>query len=217
MKGMEETTTPSSTPVSASGPAAPTGLTSASMPPGVPQRSDGAVAPSQQARPAPAAQPAKPAAAKAAAKKAPAAPRPSTAAKKAPRIEKGKPVDPAVDRLFPLPAIPDGADPELAAKAEDLRRWWVNQLIEEWPMVVHKAIEYGGGDLDLMGEGIGMMVGDEGPASGVEKALTFYLMGKVSRLLGAFQRKLRPSRDTWVDSHVYSMMGMRVHDEGHWF
>lgn len=208
---MEDIISPGGAPSDVPGPTAPASTTS-STPFGVSQRTDSSSAP-PQSRPAPTA----PATKAPATKKATGAIKAQAVTKKAPRIEKGKPVDPAIDRLFPLPAIPDGADPDLAVKIEDLRRWWVNQLTEEWPMVAHKAIEYGGGDLDLMGEGIVMMVGDEGPAGGVEKALTFYLMGKVSRLLGAFQRKLRPSRDTWVDSHVYAMMGMRVHDEGHWF
>jgi len=132
-------------------------------------------------------------------------------------LEKGKPVDPAIDKLFPMPAIPAGASEDLQRRAEDLRRWWVNQLLEEWPMMIDKAIKYGGGDLDLMGNGVNMLVGSEGPAGGVEKAVTFYLLGKVSRLLGAFERKLRPTRDSWVDAHVYSMIGMRIHDEGTWF
>jgi hypothetical protein len=198
------------------GTAAPaSGSSTPSTPPGVPQRSDAATAPAP--RPTPAAATKAPAASTAPAAKKTTGASKSTGTKKAPRIERGKPVDPAIDRLFPLPDIPAGASAELAEKAAELRRWWVNQLVDEWPMVVDKAIKYGGGDLDLMGEGMKMLVGSEGPAGGTERALTFYLMGKVSRLLGAFERRLRPGRDSWVDAHVYAMMGLRVHDEGSWF
>jgi hypothetical protein len=125
----------------------------------------------------------------------------------------------AIEKLFPLPQLPPGASPELAQRLQQMRHWWVNHLVQEWPMVARKAAEYGGGDLELMAAGMQMLtpaLPQEGKAPDQERAIAFYLLGKVARLLGAFERHIPVSRDTWQDAHVYAMMGLRVHDEGRW-
>jgi hypothetical protein len=47
-------------------------------------------------------------------------------------------------------------------------------------------------------------------------AIAFYLLGKATRVFGAYQRGGRPSDDTWHDLTVYSMMARRVRETGGW-
>ncbi len=68
-----------------------------------------------------------------------------------------------------------------------------------------KAKEYGSADLEVMGAAMAELLGlhhDEG----VEAALAFYILGKVSRAFGAIKMGKIPSDDTWHDVTVYSLM-----------
>lgn len=117
-----------------------------------------------------------------------------------------------------------GSDAEHAQRiTESLSDWWMQIATGDMAAVVPKAVEYGSADLKIMGEAlislhpnVDGMSPDERITVGQEMAIAFYLLGKVSRLFGAYERGGRPSDDTWHDVSVYSMMGRRVRHEGGW-
>lgn len=105
-----------------------------------------------------------------------------------------------------------------------LEEWWGEVSAGDAAAVVHKAMEYGSADLDVMGEALiatsafdtdGMSRQDRRKL-GQELALSFYLLGKVGRLFGAYANGKLPSDDTIHDATVYSMMLRRVRAEGAW-
>jgi hypothetical protein len=84
-----------------------------------------------------------------------------------------------------------------------------------------KAEQYGGADLDVMAAAISALIPDTGaeaiaPNQGMEAAIGFYLLGKVSRLTGAWNKGQDPSYDTWRDATLYSYMGRIVRKLGAW-
>lgn len=105
-----------------------------------------------------------------------------------------------------------------------LEDWWGEVSAGDVAAVAHKAMEYGSADLDVMGEALvatsafdtaGMSL-ETKRKLGQELALSFYLLGKVGRMFGAYANGRLPSDDTIHDATVYSMMLRRVRAEGAW-
>lgn len=108
--------------------------------------------------------------------------------------------------------------------AAELRAWWERLSGRDMDAVVPKAVEYSAYDLDIMGHALlawskqdwnGGTI-EERSAVGQEMAITFYVLGKVSRLIGAFTEGRLPSEDTWDDVRIYATMAARVRDTGRW-
>lgn len=87
---------------------------------------------------------------------------------------------------------------------------WIDEMVnvmeeilrEDLSQYREKADEYGNADLEVMGAAMeGLIKGD-----GVEAALSFYALGKISRAFGAMAKGEMPSDDTWHDLTVYSLM-----------
>lgn len=115
------------------------------------------------------------------------------------------------------------AEDPAAVVAEQLSDWWQDESTRDMLAVVPKAIEYGSSDLKAMGAqlvalhpGVDGMDAGEREKVGQEMAIAFYLLGKVTRLFGAYERGGQPSDDTIHDVTVYSMMFRRVRSEGGW-
>ena len=106
----------------------------------------------------------------------------------------------------------------LSSKRDELAGWWAGQAQAEIGMVVDKAIEYGATDLRDLGRQIYEMAGRPQPDDAVatEAGISFYLMGKVSRIAAAFREGRLPSSDTWLDIGVYARMAQRVRQIGAW-
>lgn len=107
--------------------------------------------------------------------------------------------------------------------SEQLSDWWQEVATSDMMAVVPKAVEYGSSDLKAMGQqlvalhpGVEGMDAAERERVGQEMAIAFYLLGKVTRLFGAYERGGVPSDDTIHDVTVYSMMFRRVRSEGGW-
>jgi len=86
-----------------------------------------------------------------------------------------------------------------------------------------KAMEYGSHDLEIMGTSMvallpegGLLDGQSRHAAGIEMAIAFYLMGKASRMFGAYKKGTTPGDDSWRDGSIYSMMARYVRANGRW-
>lgn len=119
---------------------------------------------------------------------------------------------------------PGGPGPDASdVLYQQLTSWWRNTAEGDLEKTVPKAIEYGSADLKVMGAAMvalhphyNEMDQVERDRTGQEMAIAFYLLGKVSRLFGAYQNGGIPSDDTWLDATVYAMMGRRVRSHGGW-
>lgn len=116
-------------------------------------------------------------------------------------------------RLFDPKGIPD----ERLGRADELAAWWMEQSAGEVANLVPKAISYGSVDLDLMGDAMLLLMPHlVGKVDKQELAIAFYLLGKVSRIVGALEQGVAPSRDSWEDASIYARMALRVREAGNW-
>ena len=86
-----------------------------------------------------------------------------------------------------------------------------------------KAQEYGSHDLEIMGTSMEALQPDSGQldvqsrrAAAIEMAIAFYLMGKSSRMFGAFKKGTTPGDDSYRDTNIYAMMARYVRVNGRW-
>ena len=99
----------------------------------------------------------------------------------------------------------------------EVESWWMNQALHEAKVMVPRAAEYGAKDLELMGVGMHMMMPDVHPdVPHEELAIAFYVLGKVARLIGAYEEGHVPKDDTWDDLAIYSRMAKYVREHGKW-
>ena len=100
----------------------------------------------------------------------------------------------------------------------DLAQWWVTQAETEVEQTIAKASEYGGDDLEWMGQVLldTMNTTAHPDVTPSEVAVAFYALGKITRIIGAYKEGRRPSNDSWLDLHVYAGMGIRVREVGKW-
>lgn len=113
---------------------------------------------------------------------------------------------------------------DLAKEAAEIAEWWVKTAQADAERTVPKAVEYGSADLDIMGQFMVALIRDKFIGAdekelmqvGREMATAFYLIGKMGRMVGAYQQGMRPSDDTLFDTSVYAMMMRRVRETGTW-
>lgn len=113
---------------------------------------------------------------------------------------------------------------DLVGEAMRIAGWWVDTAKADAERTVPKAVEYGSADFDLMGQFMVALLGDklngatdeEKMRVGREMAVTFYLIGKMGRAVGAYARGVLPSDDTIFDTRIYAMMWQRIRETGHW-
>lgn len=114
----------------------------------------------------------------------------------------------------------DGLDDATQASAKDLARWLDDLHDRNRNETIRKSIEYGSADLEVMGNALQMMLvpaEKREVALGLEMACGFYALGKVARILGAFERGERPSGDSIFDLMVYAQMMLKIRETGRWF
>lgn len=117
-----------------------------------------------------------------------------------------------------------GSKSDIQRQVEDIAAWWIGKAGEDATKTIPKAVEYGAVDFDLMGTFMVALIEDKlGGADDAEKArigremaVTFYLIGKMGRMIGAYAVGVMPSDDTLYDTSVYSMMLRRIRETGHW-
>lgn len=104
-----------------------------------------------------------------------------------------------------------------------LARWYMSEQDRDRRMALAKRDEYGSADLRIMAGALKEMVPvpmEEEEirldAHYIEAAIAFYVLGKVSRIVGALGEGRVPSLDSWHDITIYSMMARRVRETGEW-
>lgn len=100
----------------------------------------------------------------------------------------------------------------------ELAEWWRGLAEKEIEQTIAKAGEYGGDDLAYMGRILRDCFAGErsDDVQDAEVAIAFYLLGKITRIIGAYKDGRCPSNDSWLDVHVYAGMGIRVREKGGW-
>lgn len=73
-----------------------------------------------------------------------------------------------------------------------------------------KNSEYGDTDLKIMGRALQLAFRLESEEAGIEAAINFYILGKVSRAISANTRGERASSDTIMDTAIYAMMASMI-------
>lgn len=96
--------------------------------------------------------------------------------------------------------------------------WWMDTAKDDLDRTLPKAIEYGSVDLEIIGDMLRRLLdwNDAPDRVGVELGISFYLAGKVARMMGAYADKRLPSDDTLLDIVVYGMMLRRTRENGRW-
>lgn len=98
---------------------------------------------------------------------------------------------------------------------QTLQEWWLEHARREIEATLPKVEEYSASDLNIMGAALEEM-GQAPVNAGVEAAIAFYVLGKVSRLVGGLSEGKVPSEDSWFDIGVYARMAQRVRETGGW-
>jgi hypothetical protein len=99
----------------------------------------------------------------------------------------------------------------------DLLKWWQQTTKDEIESMLPKVIEYGANDLKVMGDAMLLLRPDlVGKIHPEELAISFYALGKMARIVGAYADGQIPSDDSWHDLAIYARMAQRVRDAGHW-
>lgn len=110
---------------------------------------------------------------------------------------------------------PDLRTVELAG---ELAEWWLLQSLDEIYPTVAKAVEYSSTDLRDIGRVLADVSGwaPINDAQATELGIAFYVLGKLSRVFGAYKNHRLPSDDTWFDIGVYARMAQRTRQTGGW-
>lgn len=114
---------------------------------------------------------------------------------------------------------PDPASENLNAVQQALSKWWLDVTDEELAMLLPKVEEYSAYDLELIGTTMADTIGWSGElttAAATEIGISFYVLGKMGRVMGAIREGRLPSEDTWMDLAVYSRMALRAKQAGSW-
>jgi len=106
----------------------------------------------------------------------------------------------------------------------ELAEWWLAQCTEEIDKTIPKAEAYSAIDLEIMGAAELAKLGEAGDlipkdrreAHGMEMAIAFYALGKLSRIIGALSEGRDGGEDSWFDLGVYARMAQRVRETGQW-
>lgn len=135
-----------------------------------------------------------------------------------------QPVEGGHQRAWAFEGLKEASESTQEVAAE-LATWWMETSEADLNAVVPKAVQYGGADLEVMGEAMQHLIPKEARKKlgelrcqkmGLEMAVAFYALGKVARLYGAFEQGRMPSEDTWFDLEIYARMGRRVRETGSW-
>ncbi len=100
--------------------------------------------------------------------------------------------------------------------AEELRDWWVKRAASDIDSVMSKVVEYGAGDLELIGNELARISGSTWEAHNIELGIVFYILGKISRATSAIAAGHLPSDDTIKDIKVYAGMLDYAREFGSW-
>lgn len=116
-------------------------------------------------------------------------------------------------QLFDMDEVPSSQ----RVAMEALQRWWMETASAEAAATIPKAVQYGSSSLTSVGEMLLAIAPDlRGVVSEQELAITFYVFGKMARVLAALERGERPAADHWDDIGIYTKMLRYVRENGSW-
>lgn len=105
---------------------------------------------------------------------------------------------------------------EMYDRVHELATWVQRHQENLTPGLLKKSVEYGSADLELIGEAMKMLLPDDRQdASPLILGITFYMLGKVARIFSQVKEGKDPT-DSFLDSHIYAMMALRILQEGKW-
>ena len=97
-------------------------------------------------------------------------------------------------RLFDIEQV---GPPETQERVREVEAWWMNQALQEAEVLIPRAVEYGAKDLELMGEGLFMMLTKvHADVPKEEVAIAFYVLGKIARIIGAYEEHRGKKRES---------------------
>lgn len=105
------------------------------------------------------------------------------------------------------------------AERNDLIDYIVDMVRVDLESVMPQTTGYGAVDLEIMGDALLHLIpgGEHLPRRvGIEAAIMFYLLGKVSRQISGLKAGQFPSNDTIKDTMVYGIMARYVRNYGQW-
>jgi len=115
-----------------------------------------------------------------------------------------------------LPDMPSVSDERIQIM-DALADWWMQDAAIEAANTIPKAIQYGSSSLMMVGEMLHSIAPDlKDSVSAQELAITFYVFGKMARVLAAIERGEQPSMDHWRDIGVYTRMISYIRENGSW-
>jgi hypothetical protein len=107
--------------------------------------------------------------------------------------------------------------PDWSTGADELREWIIKRITAGTVDTAAKYDRYGSVDFHVMGAAMAAMLGHTEPDSDFDgrlAAIAFYVLGKTARMVGALHRGEPPTEDTWWDTAIYALFGLRITEEG---
>jgi hypothetical protein len=117
-------------------------------------------------------------------------------------------------KLFDVTELPD----ELQQRVLELKAWLEALEDKIGTETLRKAVQYGSADLEVIGHSMGLLLpeGARDQRMALQMGIAFYALGKIARVMGAFEQGHSPQYDDWFDLMVYAKMGLKVMDTGRW-
>jgi hypothetical protein len=115
----------------------------------------------------------------------------------------------------------EARDADLEARIDSIVAHWHELDDENLKRAMDKAREYDGLDLEIMGAAMAGLLppgldSKSAHALGLEMAIAFYTLGKITRTLGAFRQGRTPVEDDWYDLEIYARMARIIRHHGRW-
>lgn len=115
----------------------------------------------------------------------------------------------------------EARESSLDARIQEISMLWRDLDDENLKRAMEKAREYDGLDLEIMGAAMSGLLPpgldtQTSHALGLEMAIAFYTLGKITRTLGAFRQGRTPVEDDWYDLEIYARMARIIRKTGRW-
>jgi hypothetical protein len=98
----------------------------------------------------------------------------------------------------------------MTTRPSQFERWWTQTATADAAATATKAREYGSHDLFEVGKMLAEFADQEtdDAARNFEMGCLFYLYGKITRAISAYQSGRTCSDDTWFDMAIYAKMAL---------
>lgn len=109
----------------------------------------------------------------------------------------------------------------LNRRMDEISALWRELDEDNLKRALDKAYEYDGLDLEIMGSAMQGLLpsgldAQTSRALGLEMAIAFYQLGKITRTFGAYRQGRVPTEDDWHDQEIYARMARIIRRQGRW-